>query len=77
MPLTCDDCCRDLHTYLDGELAVETRTVIAVHLDECDSCTDVFRFESRVRTIVARHCCDPVPETVRVRVLRAIYTAGP
>ncbi len=77
MPFTCDDCCRDLHTYLDGELTVETRTVISIHLEKCPSCADVYRFESRLRVVVARHCCEPLPEALRVRVLQAIYTPGP
>ena len=71
----CDDVCRDLHLYLDGEVAVAVRTVIAVHLEDCPSCTDVFHFESQVRLVVARCCGEPVPESLRVRVLRAIYTA--
>ena len=49
-----------------------------MHLEDCPSCADVFRFESQVRTVVARCCCgEAVPESLRVRVLRAIYTADP
>ncbi len=77
MAHSCDDVCRDLHLYLDGETTVSTRTVISVHLEDCPSCDDVFRFESQVRLVVARCCGEPVPESLRVRVLRAIYTAGP
>ena len=73
----CDDICRDLHLYLDGEVNVATRTVISAHLDECPSCALVFRFESQVRMVVARCCCEPVPDSLRVRVLQAIYTADP
>ena len=77
MAHNCDDVCRDLHLYLDGETTVSTRTVISVHLEDCPSCADVFRFESQVRLVVARCCGETVPESLRVRVLRAIYTAGP
>ena len=77
MAHNCEDVCRDLHLYLDGETTVSTRTVISVHLEDCPSCTDVFRFESQVRLVVARCCGETVPESLRVRVLRAIYTAGP
>ena len=77
MAHTCDDVCRDLHLYLDGETTVTTRTVISVHLEDCPSCTDVFRFESYVRLVVARCCGETVPESLRVRVVQAIYTAGP
>ena len=77
MAHSCDDVCRDLHLYLDGETTVTTRTVISVHLEDCPSCTDVFRFESHVRLVVARCCGETVPESLRGRVLQAIYTAGP
>ena len=77
MAANCDDVCRDVHLYLDGETTAEVRTVISVHLDDCPDCCDVFRFETRVRTTVARCCGEPVPESLRVRVLRAIYTADP
>ena len=73
----CDDICRDLHLYLDGEATAAARTVISVHLDCCPSCADVFHFESQVRLTVARCCGEPVPESLRVRVLRAIYTSDP
>ena len=42
-----------------------------------DHATEVFRFESQVRLVVARCCAEPVPDSLRVRVLRAIYTADP
>ena len=73
----CDEICRDLHLYLDGEATVSTRTVISVHLEECPSCAHVFRFESQVRLVVARCCAEAVPDSLRVRVLEAIYTADP
>ena len=76
MDHTCDDVCRDLHLYLDGEATVAARSVIAVHLEDCTDCADAFHFEARLRVVVARCCCEePVPESLRVRVLRAIYTA--
>ena len=78
MAPTCDDVCRDLHVYLDGEATAAARTVIAVHLDDCPSCCHVFHFEAQIRLVVARGCCgEPVPESLRVRVLQAIYTADP
>lgn len=76
--ICCDDICRDLHVYLDGETTVAPRSVIALHLQDCQSCAGAFGFEAQVRVVVARCCCEePVPESLRVRVLQAIYTAGP
>ena len=78
MAHNCDDICRDLHLYLDGEATAAVRTVVSAHLDCCSSCADAFQFELQVRTTVARCCCtEQVPESLRVRVLRAIYTADP
>ena len=42
-----------------------------------DHATEVFCFESQVRLVVARGCAEPVPDSLRVRVPRAIYTADP
>ena len=77
--ICCDDVCCDLHGYLDGEATSAPRSVIALHLEDCPSCADAFGFEAQVRMVVARCCCcwEPVPESLRVRVLRAIYTADP
>ena len=77
MAHSCDDICLDLHLFLDGEATVTPRTVICVHLEDCPSCAEAFHFESQVRMVVARCCCEPVPDSLRVRVLQAIYTADP
>lgn len=74
----CDDARHGLHAYLDGELTVEVRTVIAAHLGECPWCCEVFDFEIRLRRVVARCCREEAPETLRVRVVEAIRArAGP
>ncbi len=75
MDFDCDGCCRDLDTYLDGELSVESRAVFALHLEECEHCLEVQSFEVQMRLVVARCCTESVPEALRVRVLKAIYTA--
>ena len=78
MVCNCDDACRDLYLYLDGEATVAVRAAISAHLECCPSCADAFHFEAQVRMTVARCCCEEqVPESLRVRVLRAIYTADP
>ncbi len=68
----CEDAQRDVHVYLDGEMAVEARTVIAVHLDECSCCCEAFDFEIRLRRVVARCCREEAPDTLRIRVVEAI-----
>lgn len=74
----CEDARRDLHVYLDGELTVEARAVVAVHLDGCSWCGEAFDFEIRLRRAVARCCREEVPDTLRIRVVEAISArAGP
>ena len=78
---TATTCCRnDLHVYLDGEATTakpEPRSP-CTSARAVPSCADAFHFEAQVRRVVARCCCEePVPESLRVRVLQAIYTADP
>lgn len=68
----CEDARRDLHVYLDGELTVEARAVVAVHLDGCSWCGEAFDFEIRLRRAVARCCREEAPDTLRIRVVEAI-----
>lgn len=75
MELTCEQACQELDCYLDGEQTVVERSLIAVHLACCCDCAEVLRFQTRVRVEVARCCAEAVPAPLRMRVLRAIYTA--
>lgn len=68
----CVDARRDLHVYLDGELTVEARAVVAVHLDQCPRCCEAFDFEIRLRRVVARCCREEAPHALRIRVVEAI-----
>ena len=68
----CEDARRDLHVYLDGELTVEARAVVAVHLNQCPGCCEAFDFEIRLRRAVARCCREEAPDTLRIRVVEAI-----
>ena len=63
----------DQATFADDALPL----MPSLHSAALPSCADVFRFECQVRLVVARCCGETVPESLRVRVLRAIYTADP
>jgi mycothiol system anti-sigma-R factor len=70
-----DDCveaAKVLYEYLDGELTIERRTLIARHLDECPPCLDRFDFESELRVVIAHKCREQVPDELRQRVLKAL-----
>lgn len=73
---TCQEAIDTLYRFLDGELTEERRHEIAIHLDECGPCLDAFDFEAELKAVIARKCRDHVPESLRVRVYRALMEAS-
>ncbi len=72
----CTEAVEVLYHFLDGELTTERRLLIQRHLDDCPPCLDAFDFEAELRVTIARKCREHVPETLRVRVARAIRELG-
>jgi mycothiol system anti-sigma-R factor len=68
----CEAALSHLYEFLDGELTVERRTTIKVHLDECPPCLEAHDFEIELRQVIAQRCRDRVPESLRQRVADAI-----
>jgi mycothiol system anti-sigma-R factor len=68
----CNETIERLYFFLDGELTEERRSEIRIHLDECAPCLEAFDFEAELRHVIASHCKDHVPESLRQRVLDAI-----
>ncbi len=68
----CDDVLREVYTYLDGETEGELRVHIERHLDGCMDCLEVFDFEAELRQVIARKCKDPVPDSLRAKVLECL-----
>ena len=70
-----DDCYEAtelLYHYLDGELTIERREVIRIHLDKCPPCGDAYGFEVELRTVIAQKCRERVPDHLRQRVADAL-----
>ena len=70
-----DDCSEAIHRlyhFLDGELTPQRRHEIQQHLDDCGPCLEAFDFEAELRLMISTKCRDEVPETLRIRVARAI-----
>ena len=67
----CDETLAELYTYLDGELTVEVREKIRVHLDDCPPCGDIAVFEAELRRVIAAKCVDKVPDDLRARIIAA------
>jgi mycothiol system anti-sigma-R factor len=68
----CESALRHLYEFLDGELTVERRTSIRVHLDECPPCLGAHDFELELRQVIARRCQDRVPDELRLRIAEVI-----
>jgi mycothiol system anti-sigma-R factor len=69
----CSGSIERLYHYLDGELTDERRAQIKRHLDECPPCFEAFDFEAELRTVIASHCKDHVPESLRARIHSALH----
>jgi mycothiol system anti-sigma-R factor len=68
----CSEAVEVLYHYLDGELTEQRRVLIRRHLDECPPCLDAFDFEAELRVVIAHKCREHVPDSLRMRVARAI-----
>ncbi len=72
----CAEALTELFWFLDGELTVERRERISVHLDECGHCDSVRSVEIEVRRVIALKCRDDVPEQLRARIAEALGLTG-
>ena len=72
----CREAIDTLYHFLDGELTLERRQEIVVHLHECAPCLDAFDFEAELKAVISRKCRDQVPEALRQRVYRALIEAS-
>ncbi|MBS1846697.1 MAG: mycothiol system anti-sigma-R factor [Actinobacteria bacterium] len=68
----CREALRDLYEYLDGELTVERRERIRLHVEACGGCLSAYDFEVELRRLIARTCQCEAPEALRERVARAL-----
>ena len=49
----CNETLRELDTFLDGELADETRAAIQSHLGGCMDCLQAFDFHAELRQVIS------------------------
>ncbi len=68
----CGSAIHQLYHYLDGELTDERRGQIAEHLDFCGPCASAAGFESELRRVIADHCKDHVPDSLRQKIANLI-----
>ena len=68
----CQQALAVLYSYLDGELTIERRTTIRMHLDLCSPCGDLYTFETELRQVVSMRCQERVPDALRERIASAL-----
>ena len=68
----CNDALHELYEYLDGALTEDRRQHITAHLNACGECFEAFDFQAELRQVVARKCCDEVPDALRLKIQQAI-----
>ncbi len=73
----CQRALNELYAYLDQELTEETRASIAVHIEECGPCINVFDFHQELKQLVARCCTTEVPSALKAKILTEIQRSEP
>ena len=68
----CEESLKELYEFLDGELTIERRSHIRVHLEGCQQCYEAFDFEAELRIVVSTRCREQVPDELRARVAEAL-----
>ncbi len=48
-PLTCEQACDDMHSFVEDELSYEESNTMLEHLDSCEACAHVRREHEQLR----------------------------
>lgn len=68
--ITCKDCLRALHPYLDRELDDADLVFVQAHLHSCPPCLHLFDFEASIRRLVQVRCLEQrAPDGLAEKVL--------
>lgn len=71
--ISCRDCLRALHHFLDRELSDDDVGHVRLHLDSCPPCQELLTFEMSIRRLIRVRCLEQhAPETLRERILAAL-----
>jgi anti-sigma factor RsiW len=71
--VTCKELLDILHDYLDGELVVEQRQTVELHMTGCKDCTiRIETYRHTVRLARALPKCDKLPPPVEERLRKAL-----
>ena len=71
--ISCQNCARALHPFLDRELSDEDIVQVREHLDACPGCLHTFKFEESLRRLVKVRCREQhAPEGLRARIIACL-----
>ena len=73
---TCREALEELYTFLDGELTIEKREHIRVHLDDCTPCLGAYDFEAELRMVISAKCKEPVPQSLKDKIKAQLQAEG-
>ncbi len=65
----CESLLRDITDYLHGELDPQQRATLQAHLEDCPPCFETADFQAQLREVIAKRCCEEVPDALRSRVV--------
>ncbi len=54
--------------FLDNELDAADCAAVRVHLDTCNPCLERYDLQRTIKSVVARSCSEPAPQSLRDRV---------
>jgi len=60
-----------LEQFVDRELSTDEAAEVQAHLDRCPPCVRLYHFETGMRRLVRRACCESAPDSLRARILEA------
>lgn len=70
--IDCDRALIELYEFLDGELTIERRQRIELHLHGCQHCFSSFDFEQELRMVVRSRLQTQIPPSLVARITRLI-----
>ena len=72
----CEQALPCVSKYLDDcPSDVECQQIIQALVEKCPQCSDTYRFEMRVRTVVSTRCADQMPDALKAKIFQAIEEA--
>lgn len=71
-PLTCSVSSEDMYRVIDGYVERSQGFDLADHIDDCDCCSDVYRFQLGLRSVIGIGCREELPADVRQRILDSL-----